>query len=115
MSTVKLAARYGISQQTAHRIVTGRAYAELYKPQNAHVEWVEPAIRRRGFQSATELDELMLMLKSHPEKWALVKQTKSLSDTKPYAELGFEISQVRMVGGGYGVYLRCAVALGAIA
>lgn len=77
VTTAELGRRYGISQQSAHRIATGVHYANLpTAPTVDSSEWVDPIVRRRGIPSPAEKKRLIKMLKAYPGRRALIKQTR---------------------------------------
>jgi hypothetical protein len=109
VSTRALASKFGVSPQTVHRIVTGKAYTELTKLANpkARMPWVDPPVRRRGGCEEAAIRSLAPMLKAYPRRRALVKQTKLQPHFSPCTVPGVAIL-VERVPEGYAVYLQWA-------
>jgi hypothetical protein len=110
VSTRTLAARYGVSQATAHRIAAGKAYAELSTLANprARMPWVDPTVRRRGGCEESELRVLLPMLKAHPGRRALVKQTKARPHISECSIPGLDAVIEQLPQGGFGVFVSWA-------
>jgi hypothetical protein len=107
VSTRALATKFGVSPQTVHRIVTGKAYAELSTLANpkARMPWVDPPVRRRGGCEDAAIRSLAPMLKAYPNRRALVKQTKLYPHLSPCTVAGVSVV-VENLANGFGVYLQ---------
>lgn len=109
VTTAYLGQKYGISQQSAYRIATGRLYAELPtaparpKPK---LTWTDPPPRRRGLPSDEEVKGLVNALKSNVGNWALVKKTTRRPQTDCWRDLGVEAEGRKLTNGGWGLFLR---------
>lgn len=92
---------------TAHRIATGKMYAELAGVTNprARMPWVDPPVRRRGGCDENEVRVLVPMLKAHPGRRALVKATKNPPHITTCMIDGIATAIERLAQGGYGVYV----------
>jgi len=108
VSTTALGHKYGISQQVAHRIATGRHYANLptAPARRALASWIDPKVRFRGEPGEPELTALKAMLRDHPERWALVKQTKTMpANFEPWSRWGLFAEARRDADGWWGTYV----------
>lgn len=110
ISTAQLGHKYGVSQQVAHRIATGRMYADLpTAPKPNRVPWVDPKVRYRGCPSEAELRVLKTMLREYPDRWALIKRVKTLPvgcETLNAIESWGLITEARREADGwYGLYV----------
>lgn len=110
VSTRTLAAKYGVSQATAHRIAAGKVYVELSQLPNpkSRMPWVDPAIRRRGGCEESELRVLLPMLMAYPGRRALVKQTKARPHISEVTIPGVSAVIEQLPQGGYGVFVSWA-------
>jgi hypothetical protein len=106
VSLSTLAARYGVSRQTAHRVATGRIYADVVS--RPKIAWFDPTVRFRGFHNDDELRAMANMLRSNPGKWALVKQNRAKPDGSRYEAWGLEASAIQTggPGAGWSLYVR---------
>jgi len=106
-SVRSLAARFGISHQTAHRIVTGQIYTDVVA--QPRIPWFDPSVRRRGVHNDDELRRMVAMLRQHKGKWALVKQTVTKPGGEPYDRWGMEVSVIKIGFSEWGLYVRWPV------
>lgn len=106
VTTAQLGAKYGISQQSAHRIATGRHYADLDTAPKVHDPrtWVDPTVRRRGIPSPAERRVLTAMLKANPGREALIKVTKTKPNVDHWDGTGVVARVVKQTS-SYAVYL----------
>lgn len=110
ISTTALGLKYGVSQQVAHRIATGRLYSDLpTAPKRDRTPWVDPRVRYRGCPSDAELRALKGMLRDHPNRWALVKKVKALpvdcDASKAFGSWGLVVEARQELDGWWGVYV----------
>ena len=104
--TAVLGQRYGISQQAAYNIATGKTYAELYHlPNPNRVSWVDPMVRRRGTIGEIEYEGLAHMLRAHPGRWALVKKTKGRPMVETFKKHGIQPRVSKLSPNEWGVYV----------
>lgn len=107
VSTRALGEKYGVSQQTAHRIATGKHYAELpTAPVVAKLNWVDPPVARRGLPSEVDIKRLIVALKSNIGHWALIKKTVRKPQISHWLSHGIETETRKLPSGDYGVYVR---------
>lgn len=94
ISTTALAVKYGVSQSTAHRATRNM------------LAWAAPRVRHRGVPGDAELRALKAMLREYPNRWALVKQSRTMPpDMEPWASWGLLTEVRRLDSGWYGVYV----------
>lgn len=103
VTTVALAKKYGVSQQTAHRIATGALYSDL-PTWGPKFHW-PPKVHGAGMPEPHELRNLLLTLGFHRGQWALVKRTVRRSPLEPWRERGLE-AELRKEATGWGVWVR---------
>jgi hypothetical protein len=106
ISTTALGHKYGVSQQTAHRIATGRMYADLPSapPRTA---WTDPDVRTWGNPTEDELRALKAMLRAYPGRWAQVKRTRSKPAAADcWSKWGVECEARKIAPGHWGLFVR---------
>lgn len=103
VTTAQLGRKYGVTQQTAHRIATGRLYSDL-PTWGPKLHWKAPKVHTAGMPETTELRTLILMLQVHCGRWALVKRTPRRSALKPWRDLGL-MAELRKEATGWGVWV----------
>ena len=77
ITTAYLGQKFGVSQQTAHRIATGQCYKELPTAPRPgeRIKWQDPKVITRGTPSFDEFQALLRMCKANAGREALVKTT----------------------------------------
>ena len=103
VTTTALAKKYGVSQQTAHRIATGVYYSEL-PTWGPKLQW-PPKVHGAGMPDLAELRDVQTMLQIHPGHWAMVKRTVRRSPLEPWQNMGLE-AELRKDAYGWGVWVR---------
>lgn len=108
VTTTYLGQKYGISQQSAYRIATGKHYAELPTAPiaPARLNWVDPPVRRRGQPTELEVKRLINALKSNVGNWALIKKTVRRPQVDYWQAHGVEAESRKLPTGNWGVFVR---------
>lgn len=103
-TTAALGTKYGVSQQTAHRIATGRLYSDLAHP--PRVAWTQPDIRTWGNPHDAELRALKPMLRAHPGRELQVKRTRSRPALPEcWIRWGFDVELRKIDTGHWGTFV----------
>lgn len=106
VTTAYLGQKYGVSQQTAHMVATGRRYGHLPTAPRPgeRPKWQDPAVCTKGLPSPEDMAVLVRMLKANPGREALIKKTIRRTPVDCLEALGLSVES-RRVGRGWGIYV----------
>ena len=109
ITTAYLGQKFGVYQQTAHRIATGQCYKELPTAPRPgeRVKWQDPKVLTRGVPTLDEFQALIRMCKANVGREALVKTTvrrPRLDRIEQARSYGLSVDIRRQVN-GWGIYV----------